>query len=94
VANQLQFFMFYFRVSFIFTEICSISEVLVVAVEVSLIGVTSPGFVRALKVAEKVEILGEFFCRDLVLTLSPLLLYLLIEGILSASAAYLLLQWC
>jgi hypothetical protein len=82
-----------FLVSLIFTEIFSISEVLVVPVEVSLIGVTSPGFVRALKVAEKVQILGEFFCRDFILTLSPLLLNFLIEGIFSASAAYLLLQW-
>jgi hypothetical protein len=53
--------MLFFRVSLIFSEIFNVSEVLVVAVKVSLIGVTSPGFGRALKVAEKVQIVGEFF---------------------------------
>jgi hypothetical protein len=85
--------MLFSRVSFIFTEIFSVSEVLVVAVEVSLIIVPHPGFVRALKAAEKVQIFGEFFCWALILTLSPLLLYFPIEGIFSASAAYLLPQW-
>jgi hypothetical protein len=85
--------MLFLRVSFISTEIFNVCEVLVVIIGVSLIGVTSPGLVRVLKVAEKVQILGEFFRRDLILVLLPLVLYFLIEGILSASAAYLLLQW-
>jgi hypothetical protein len=85
--------MLFFRVSLIFSEIFNISEVLMVAVEVSLIGVTSPGFVRILKIAEKVQILGKFFRLDFILILSPLLLYFLIEGIFPASAAYFLLQW-
>jgi hypothetical protein len=58
-----------------------------------MIWVTSPSFVRALKVTEKVQILCEFFHRDIVLVVSPLLLYFLIEGVLFASAAYRLCQW-
>jgi hypothetical protein len=79
------------KVSFIFTEIFLVSEVLVVIIGASPIGVTSPGLVWVLQVAEKVQILGEFLRRNFILVLLPLVLYFLIEGILAALAAYLLL---
>jgi hypothetical protein len=80
-------------VSLILSEVFNVIEVLVGVIQASVIWVTSPSFVRALKVAEKVQILWEFFRRDIVLVLSPLLLYFLIEGVLFTSAAYLLRQW-
>ncbi len=82
------------RVSFISTEIFLVSEVFVDIVCVFPIGVTSPGLVWVLQVAEKVQILGEFFRRDFILVLLPLMLYFLIEGFLAALAANLLPQWC
>ncbi len=57
-------------------------------------GVTSPGLIWVPQVAEKVQIEGEFFRRDFILVLLPLMLYFLIEGVLAASAAHLLPQWC
>jgi len=82
------------RVGFISTEIFLVSEVVVVIICIFPTGVTIPGLVWVLQVAEKVQILGKFFRRDFILALLPLILYFLIEGILAASAAYLLPQWC
>jgi hypothetical protein len=89
-----QLFILLLRVSFISTEIFLVSEVVVVIVCIFLTGVTGPGLVRVSQVADKVQILGEFFRRDFILVLLPLMLYFLIEGILAALAAYLLPQWC
>jgi len=52
-----------------------------------------PNFVRSLKVTEKVPVLCEFFRQNIVLVLSPLLLYFFIESVLFAPAAYLPCQW-
>jgi hypothetical protein len=75
-----------------FSEIFIVGEVLVGVIEVIVVRVASLSCVQALKVAEKIPILCEFFCRDIILILLPLLLYLLIEGILTALTAYFLSQ--
>jgi hypothetical protein len=47
-----------------------------------------------LEIAEEVESLDEFFLRDFMLIMLPLLLYFCVEGVLSASTAHCLLQCC
>jgi hypothetical protein len=76
-----------------FHEVFYVIEVLMGVMESSVMGVISLGFVWALKVAEKVQIECEFLCRDIILVLSPLLLYFLVEGVFVAPAAYPLGQW-
>ncbi len=59
-----------------------------VAVEVPLIFVRR--LRRFLEVAEEVQSVDKFFIGDFILILLPLLLYLQIESILSASTVYFL----
>ncbi len=90
VVNLWKLLVFIFRVILVSSEILYVSEVLVVAVEVSLIVVRRRGFGWVLEVAEEVQIVDEFFCGDFILILSPLLFYFRIKNIFSASTAYFL----
>jgi len=47
-----------------------------------------------LKIAEEIESLDEFFLGDFKFILLPLLLFFLVECVLSASTAHFLFQWC
>jgi hypothetical protein len=93
VVNQGKLLLFVLRIILASNEIFYVSEVLVVAVEVSLSVVRSLGPGRVLEIAEEVQIVDEFFFGDFILILLPLLLYFWIKSVLSASTAYFLFQW-